>query len=131
MATSSKDAGGDSVYAAIIRLISQLCRRLHRYLTRRWAEYQEQRRERKLAAAGQDAQTELLGNSTEITEMKMQNMHESSNENHSDRRQSTGFKSNGSTKRKFYMSVDYFSAFRDTTLTARHYRKQPGALGRG
>ncbi|KAI6177108.1 Voltage-dependent T-type calcium channel subunit alpha-1H [Aphelenchoides bicaudatus] len=102
MVTSSKEGGGgDSVYAAIVRLITHGCRRLHRYLSRRWAEYKQQKEERRKTALGQEAQTELLANSTENADIKMQNMHENESpvENHSDRRQSTGFKSNGSTKR--------------------------------
>ncbi|KAI1724609.1 ion transport protein [Ditylenchus destructor] len=39
IATSSKDGGGDSVYAAIVRIIGQLSRRAKRYIIRRYREY--------------------------------------------------------------------------------------------
>ncbi|CAD5216929.1 unnamed protein product [Bursaphelenchus okinawaensis] len=42
-ATSSKEGGGDSVYAALVRLVSHWFRRFKRYTARKWTEYREKR----------------------------------------------------------------------------------------
>lgn len=76
-------------------MVSHWCRRLKKILSKKWSNYQAQRRANKQHKLTTDTQAELLGNSTE---MKIQNAHE--NDSPMSRRQSVGFKSNGSTKRE-------------------------------
>uniref|UniRef100_A0A1I8A0L3 Voltage-dependent T-type calcium channel subunit alpha n=1 Tax=Steinernema glaseri TaxID=37863 RepID=A0A1I8A0L3_9BILA len=49
-ATSSRDGGGDSVYAAFVRFVGQTSRRTQRFLRTKWREYQEQREANRAAA---------------------------------------------------------------------------------
>lgn len=94
----------DSVYAALVRFVSHSCRKVERFLSKKWADYQAQRHNNKNPMS-MDAQTELLGNSTDNTEMIVRNPQENESPNETRRRPSMGLKSNGSTKRELLLYI--------------------------